>query len=109
MHLLCPSDELAEGHSRGFRIDGQALFAVRHRGRVHAYRNRCPHRGIGLDWAADRFLDGSGKLLQCAHHGALFLIDSGECIQGPCLGESLDALPCREDAQGIWVALDEVA
>ena len=33
--------------------------------------------------------------------GALFLIESGECIAGPCAGQSLTALPGREDEQGI--------
>lgn len=105
MQLLCAPGELAEGRSRGFSLEGQALFAVRRHGQVHVYRNSCPHRGLTLEWAADRFLDDSGNLLQCARHGALFLIETGECVQGPCLGEVLDALPCREDEQGIWVDL----
>lgn len=106
MQLLCPTDELSEGCSRGFTLAGQHLVAVRRNGRAHVYRNRCPHRGTRLEWEADRFLDSSGSLLQCAHHGALFLIESGECIQGPCLGHTLDALPCREDPQGLWVDLE---
>ncbi|MCY1177771.1 Rieske [2Fe-2S] domain protein [compost metagenome] len=103
MILLCRPDELAEGQSRGFRIDKLAVLAVRKRGQVHVYRNRCPHREIPLEWEDDRFLDDSGNLLRCAHHGALFLIESGECIQGPCFGEVLEALECREDERGIWV------
>jgi nitrite reductase/ring-hydroxylating ferredoxin subunit len=105
MLLLCTPDQLAEGRSRGFSIQGQRLLAVRKQGRVHAYRNRCPHRGIALEWEADRFLDASGGLLQCAQHGALFLIESGECIQGPCQGEFLEALSCQEDERGVWVDL----
>ena len=35
----------------------------------------------------------------------LFLIENGECIAGPCAGQSLTALPGREDAQGLWVQL----
>jgi nitrite reductase/ring-hydroxylating ferredoxin subunit len=35
----------------------------------------------------------------------LFLIETGECIAGPCAGKSLVALPGREDAQGLWVDL----
>ena len=37
--------------------------------------------------------------------GALFLIESGECVAGPCAGESLAALACREQDGGIWVTL----
>jgi nitrite reductase/ring-hydroxylating ferredoxin subunit len=42
-------------------------------------------------------------MIQCATHGALFLIESGECVAGPCAGQSLQALACREDAEGIWL------
>ncbi|WP_300424338.1 Rieske (2Fe-2S) protein [uncultured Thalassolituus sp.] len=93
---LCTSSELTEGESRGFEPDGQALFIVRHRSHVYAYRNHCPHLGIPLEWQPDQFLDSDGSLIQCAMHGALFLIDSGHCISGPCTGQSLKALPCRE-------------
>ncbi len=105
MQFLCAPESLAEGQSRGFLMGGINLFAVRKDGHVYAYQNRCPHRGVPLEWQPDQFLDSSRSLIQCAIHGALFLIDSGECVTGPCEGESLNALDCREDASGIWVAL----
>ena len=103
MIRLCAPQELAEGQSRGFVLDQLNLLAVRRDGQVHAYINRCPHRGIALEWRPDDFLDDSRSLIRCATHGALFLIESGECVAGPCAGQSLTALKCREDAQGIWV------
>ncbi|MCW2269667.1 Rieske [2Fe-2S] domain protein [compost metagenome] len=103
MHFLCLPDELAEGHSRGFSLDDTQLFAVRRAGRVFLYQNRCPHRGIPLNWEPDQFLDSSASLITCRRHGALFLIESGECVAGPCAGDYLTALACREDSQGIWL------
>ena len=103
MKRLCAPHELAEGQSRGFEMAGDKLFAVRKDGRVFAYRNRCPHRGIPLEWLPDQFLDHSASLIQCATHGALFLIDSGECVAGPCAGQTLEALACEENSEGIWV------
>lgn len=103
MILLCAPEQLVEGQSRGFLIAGVQLLAVRRNGRAYVYRNRCPHRGLSLEWRADDFLDASGSLLQCAHHGALFLIESGECLTGPCAGQALQALECREDRAGIWI------
>ena len=103
MKFLCAPQQLIEGQSRGFLLDGLKLFAVRRDGQVYAYQNRCPHRGVPLEWQPDQFLDHSNSLIQCATHGALFLIESGECVAGPCAGQSLKALPCREDAAGIWV------
>ncbi len=103
MKLLCAPQQLIEGQSRGFLLDGMNLLAVRRDGQVYAYRNRCPHRGVPLEWQADQFLDHSQSMIQCATHGALFLIESGECVAGPCAGQSLQALACREDAEGIWL------
>jgi nitrite reductase/ring-hydroxylating ferredoxin subunit len=103
MKRLCAPNELAEGQSRGFVIEDEKLFAVRKDGQVFVYRNRCPHKGISLEWLPDQFLDTSASLIQCATHGALFLIDSGECVAGPCAGQSLHALTCTENREGIWV------
>lgn len=103
MHFLCSSAELGEGQSRGFTAPGLELFGVRRHGQVYLYRNRCPHRGITLNWQPDSFLDPSAQLIACVHHGALFAPDSGECITGPCAGDFLQALDCVEDSQGIWL------
>ena len=103
MILLCAPGELVEGQSRGFSIQGLPVLAVRRDGQVYVYRNRCPHRDLSLEWRADDFLDASGSMLQCSHHGALFLIESGECVTGPCAGQSLQSVSCREDSSGIWI------
>jgi nitrite reductase/ring-hydroxylating ferredoxin subunit len=104
LKYLCNGNELVEGTSRGFGIDGLHVLAVRRAGQVHVYQNRCPHRGVPLEWLADQFLDSSASLIQCATHGALFLIESGECIAGPCEGKTLNVIACGEDAQGIWIS-----
>lgn len=103
MHFLCLSNALGEGHSRSFSVAGENLFGVRRQGQVYLYRNRCPHRDLPLNWAEDSFLDDSASLIHCAHHGALFLVESGECVAGPCEGQALEALACHEDSQGIWL------
>lgn len=103
MIRLCAPNELSEGQSRGFTVAELQLLVVRREGQVYAYQNRCPHRGIPLEWQPDQFLDSSASLIQCATHGALFLIESGECVAGPCSGQSLQALSCRENADGIWI------
>ena len=105
MIRLCAPNELTEGQSRGFAVAELKLLVVRREGQVYAYQNRCPHRGIPLEWQPDSFLDTSASLIQCATHGALFLVETGECIAGPCAGQSLKALPGREDEQGLWVQL----
>ena len=103
MIFLCPSEALLEGTARGFEHNDMRLLAVRREGQVYVYKNRCPHRGIPLEWQPDQFLDASASLIQCSTHAALFLIETGECVAGPCAGQSLSALECREDTKGIWI------
>lgn len=103
MHYLCPSQGLAEGQSRAFSVDDLLLLGVRRQGQVYLYRNNCPHRGIPLNSLKETFLDDSASLIYCTHHGALFLIETGECVAGPCEGEQLQALGCEENSQGIWL------
>lgn len=89
MHTLCRIDDISEPGSKGFKFQDKSLFAVRQRGEVYVYQNRCPHLGIELNWQEDQFLDYDDSLIQCATHGALFIIESGECIAGPCHGKAL--------------------
>ena len=106
MRHLCDLTDIPDGQARAFSYDDQQSLLVVRRGlRAWAYINRCPHRGVGLEWTPDQFLDPSNSLIQCATHGALFLIEDGECVTGPCAGQSLTRVDCREDAQGIWVSL----
>jgi ketohexokinase len=94
---LCRLDDLADPGSRGFALpiaDGTDLagFVVRRGGRVSGYRNACPHTGAPLEWRAHQFLDADGRFIQCALHGALFELEEGRCVHGPCVGDALAAL-----------------
>lgn len=87
--LLCAVDAIEEGKAKGFYLAEGAYFAVKKHGEIHCYRNLCPHLGTPLEWQEDDFLDYDGELIQCASHGALFVIDTGECVAGPCSGDWL--------------------
>lgn len=106
---LCPLDDIAPGGSRGFAERG--LLAVRSAdgGRVFVYRNRCPHLGIPLEWQEHRFLDASGSMIECANHSALFVIETGECVSGPCAQQRLQALTSRVENGWLMVAATEAA
>ena len=90
---LCALEEISAPGGRGFTVDTGALpariFVVHAGGMVRAYENSCPHVGTPLDWQPDQFLDAGGALIQCSTHGALFRIEDGYCIAGPCAGRSL--------------------
>lgn len=93
MAVLCSADELVEGSARGLAAGDDALIALKRDGQIFVYRNSCPHLGVELNWLEDQFLDADGAFIQCATHGALFAIDTGACIWGPCKGKSLEAIP----------------
>ena len=97
MTILCHRDDIANNSARGFDIDGDAIFVVHHQHRFYAYRNHCPHLGLELNWQPDQFLTVDGSLIQCATHGALFLIDSGECVSGSCSGQALQPVAITID------------
>ncbi|MCF8482041.1 MAG: Rieske 2Fe-2S domain-containing protein [Rhodospirillum sp.] len=69
------------------------VFVVRHDSGVRGYVNRCPHNRIPLDFKPDDFLNLGKTHIQCATHGALFLMGDGLCVEGPCRGKRLDAFP----------------
>src|SRR5579862_8135633 len=60
---LCRWDEMREGESRGFdplHAGRDALLVVRHEGRLHAWRDACPHaRGAPLAWRKDPYLNAA--------------------------------------------------
>ena len=89
MIKLCEVNDIPDPGSRGFDTDKGKVFVVHFRGAVHLYRNQCPHQGVNLDWQPNTFLDMDNRMIQCAMHGALFKIDTGECIAGPCIGDKL--------------------
>jgi nitrite reductase/ring-hydroxylating ferredoxin subunit len=99
-YVVCSLNDIPSQKAYGFnlmRLDeaGQVrplpIVIVRWGRRVFGYVNRCPHHGVKLDWERNTFLDPSyGTRLMCGKHGALFDFASGECVEGPCRGESLE-------------------
>jgi nitrite reductase/ring-hydroxylating ferredoxin subunit len=69
------------------------VFVVRQGDRVYGYLNQCPHTGGPLDWVPDQFLNLEQDHIQCATHGALFHIQDGFCVAGPCAGDRLTPVP----------------
>ena len=86
-------------------LDGDAESLVLHRqgDEVRAWLNVCPHAGRRLDWAPGQFLKSKDGLLVCAAHGASFELLQGECLAGPCRGESLRAVPVEVRDAAVWL------
>ncbi|MDH5483971.1 MAG: Rieske (2Fe-2S) protein [Gammaproteobacteria bacterium] len=101
---LCHINDIEDPGSKGFEltINQQPLniFIVKKDDRVFGYINQCPHAGINLEWLPDDFLDMDKDLIQCSVHGALFVIETGECAGGPCNGQPLQSIELDIDGEG---------
>lgn len=90
---LCKTSDITDPGSKGFELenDGQPVnvFVVHKDGNFYAYINSCPHTGVMLEWLENEFLDIENNFIQCSTHGALFEINSGHCVAGPCAGDHL--------------------
>jgi nitrite reductase/ring-hydroxylating ferredoxin subunit len=99
--LICAAAQVLEqGQGVRFTVPrpgGEiAAFLIRYQGKVYAYRNRCAHMEVELDWMPGEFFDESGVYLICATHGAAYGPASGACRGGPCRGRGLEAIPVEE-------------
>ncbi len=90
-------DDLEDPGCREFSIgDGDwpfKGFVVRKGDNVYAYQNYCVHVGHPLNWMPDGFLTRDRSAIICASHGAMYEIDTGLCVAGPCKGKSLREVP----------------
>ena len=104
LRVLCRLEEIEDGEGKGFAIettDGPCdIFVVRDGEAAYGYINSCPHTGTPLDWTPDRFMSEDGGFIMCATHGALFQIEDGDCIAGPCAGDRLTGVPLTVDGDG---------
>lgn len=96
---LCKVDDLADPGARNFVLQiGEAFFhgfVVRKGDEVVGYVDRCPHQGLPLARVLDGYLTPDGSLLSCSWHGALFRIEDGACVGGPCSGMALTPWPVQ--------------
>jgi nitrite reductase/ring-hydroxylating ferredoxin subunit len=110
--LICASRDLLDGGD-GVRFEVRWMgepapaFAIRHRGRVHAYLNRCAHVPIELDWQPGKFFDFTGLYLVCAVHGALYDPRTGACEGGRCEGRGLKPLQVVERSGSVFLIESE--
>lgn len=94
---LAALDAVPDGTARNFVLQLRAGrfhgFVVRRGGTVSGYVDRCPHAGMPLAERLDGYLTPDGGLIQCSWHGALFRVEDGFCVGGPCAGQRLEAWP----------------
>jgi nitrite reductase/ring-hydroxylating ferredoxin subunit len=94
---LGPLELIPDGKARNFVLEMKAGrfhgFVVRTGDTVHGYVDRCAHMALPLAQQLDQYLTPDGTMIQCSWHGALYRIDDGVCVGGPCTGARLQPWP----------------
>ena len=103
MHRLCSIEDIPDGDAIGVATPEGEIMLVRQGREIFAYRNSCPHLGIELNFMPDEFLDTDKRYIHCINHGALFQIEDGLCVFGPCNGQSLTPVPLKAIGDVLWL------
>ena len=109
LQALCNGRDLVDGAVAvpfDLLYGGQSCraFAIRFKGEVHAYLNRCSHVAMEMDWQPNRFFDDSGQWLLCSTHGAAYEPASGACRGGPCRGGLVRVPVVEREGVVFWQA-----
>jgi len=106
-HLLCRVSEVPDGGvlARDAEVAGvtESLIVLRRGSVVGVFLNICPHAGRRLDWSPGEFLLSGGHLI-CAAHGATFKVPGGDCMAGPCRGQTLSRVEFEVRDGDVWLA-----
>ena len=95
-HAECLEFTLPENltnQSANTKLMTAEAFVLNWYGNYYVYLNSCPHTHVNLNWSPEQFFDVEFQYIQCSLHGAIFDPQSGLCLRGPCLGESLISFP----------------
>jgi nitrite reductase/ring-hydroxylating ferredoxin subunit len=94
---LGPIEIIPDGKARNFVLEMRAGrfhgFVVRRGSEVHGYLDRCAHMALPLSQKLDDYLTEDGSHIVCSWHGALYRIEDGVCVGGPCTGARLQPWP----------------
>ncbi len=104
---VCPIQDMEDRQSHGVVCNNLPLVVLHRQDEWRVFVNRCPHLGIRLEWQPHRFMDEDDLFIQCSTHGALFKPDTGLCIKGPCVNQSLEVVTHKIEDNQIWVSLPE--
>lgn len=91
------------------KIKGKIVkgFVAKKGDRYFAYLNLCKHLPVTLDLNDGNFFTFDKSNFQCHMHGAMYEIETGFCIAGPCQGTRLDALELKEEPTRLIIKVRE--
>ena len=101
MNKICMMEDIPEREARAYETpNGDTIFITQRDGMYYAYQNVCPHLQVELEFLENQFLNRDQEYIECSTHGALFLVETGVCISGPCLGQSLEKVEISVHSDG---------
>lgn len=104
---LCDLTEIEGGGSNGFfaERDGvmESYIVLRMGEEVFVYINSCPHIGSPLDFQPGKFLSPDKTHIMCSTHGAMFRIEDGVCVSGPCVDDALTPVQFTVRDGGVYL------
>jgi nitrite reductase/ring-hydroxylating ferredoxin subunit len=105
---VCALDDIADGAARivGFPTGWFPfeVIVVRKGDAVFGYVNECKHMAVPLNLLDDFAVNTEKHHMLCDHHCATFRFEDGYCVEGPCQGQSLSAVPLAVRAGRIVIA-----
>jgi nitrite reductase/ring-hydroxylating ferredoxin subunit len=105
---LCAAADVTDGKSRivafGSGWTGVEVIVVREGERVYGYINECAHMAVPLNLLDDYGVETVKHRMVCDHHRASFRFADGFCVEGPCEGDALTAVPLAVRGDRIVVA-----
>ena len=101
---LVPGEVVSVALPRGAsRRPREALVLLGSDGAPRCYLNECRHLPIPIDLGSKRYLTNDKRHLLCGTHGALYRLNDGVCVTGPCLSLALTTLPLIEEEGVLYV------
>jgi nitrite reductase (NADH) small subunit len=118
VHVVGSVDDLPEGGHLIVQVGDRSIGVLRHRNRLYALSNRCPHQGgpvcqggvFGAHLAdilpgghSREYVDEARPVVACPWHGWEFDLDTGGCLADPRRG--LRRYEVRQEGTQILVSI----
>ena len=109
--VIIPKKKLSNLVARSFetKIAGQIIkgIVIQKDGAYFAYQNLCMHLAVTLDLNDENFFTHDKTHLQCHMHGAMYEVETGFCVAGPCQGTRLKSLELRVEPNRLVIRVPE--
>lgn len=106
---LCDVAEVPEGVLKRFEFGESKktrfkMFLYRFKGELRGYMNVCPHFNVALNVLhPDDVFTSDRQQFMCVMHYAKFEIETGLCIEGPCMDLSMELIPIEVRDDSVYV------